>query len=126
MCRQHFTRKQDGLKVPWRGVVWLNPPYGDLRSWCEKAYSYAKDGGTVIALLPAWTDAPWFHDFVSYGRITFIRGKLAYVGRTGYAPFGSMIVEWNPKTVRRRHDAPLDAVLDTGIAVGGSYRPVRE
>ena len=75
----------------------------------------------MIALLPAWTDAPWFHEFVSYGRITFIRGKLSYVGRRGYAPFASIIVEWNAKTVKRRQGAPLEAVLDTGIAIGGAY-----
>jgi hypothetical protein len=78
------------------------PPYSDINSWCQKAYEYARAGGTVIALLPAWTDADWFHDFVSYGRIAFIRGKLSFVGRKGFSWFPSMIVEWNPKTVKRR------------------------
>jgi len=87
MCAQHFTKADDGLERQWNGIAWMNPPYGDLRSWCAKAYEYAKSGGTVIALLPAWTDTSWFHDFVCHGRITFIRGKLAYVGRPGYAAF---------------------------------------
>jgi phage N-6-adenine-methyltransferase len=121
MCAAYFSKPQDGLKQGWHGTVWMNPPYSDLYPWCAKAYEYAKAGGTVIALLPAWTDAPWFHDFVSYGRITFIRGKLSYVGRRGYAPFPSIIVEWNAKTVKRRRGAPLDAILDTGIAKSGTY-----
>jgi DNA N-6-adenine-methyltransferase (Dam) len=121
MCLEHFTKAQDGLKLRWHGRVWCNPPYSSLYPWCAKAFKYAKAGGTTIALLPAWTDAPWFHDFVSYGRITFLRGKLSYVGRQGYAPFGSMIVEWNPKTVKRARGAPLDAILDTGIARSGLY-----
>jgi hypothetical protein len=123
MCVQHFTRGQDGLAQEWYGTVWLNPPYANLRPWCAKAYEYAKSGGTVIALLPSWTDASWFHDFVGFGRVTFIRGKLAYGGRSGFAPFASMIVEWNPETVKRQSGAPLDAVLDSGIAVSGSYKP---
>jgi phage N-6-adenine-methyltransferase len=121
MCAVYFSKTQDGLKQSWHGTVWMNPPYSNLNPWCAKAYEYAQAGGTVIALLPAWTDAPWFHDFVSYGRITFIRGKLSYVGRRGYAPFPSIIVEWNPKTVKRQRRAPLDAALDTGVAMGGSY-----
>jgi phage N-6-adenine-methyltransferase len=121
MCAEYFSKEQDGLKQRWHGTVWMNPPYSDLYPWCAKAYDYAEAGGTVIALLPAWTDAPWFHDYVSYGRITFIRGKLSYVGRRGYAPFPSIVVEWNPKTVKRSRGTPLDAVLDTGVATGGAY-----
>ena len=68
MCAKYFTKEQDGLKRRWHGRVWMNPPYSDLYPWCAKAYEYAEAGGTVIALLPAWTDAPWFHDYVSYGR----------------------------------------------------------
>jgi phage N-6-adenine-methyltransferase len=121
MCAQHFSKAQDGLKQHCHGTIWMNPPYSDLYPWCAKAYEYAQAGGTVIALLPAWTDSPWFHEFVSYGRITFIRGKLSYVGRRGYAPFPSIIVEWNPKTVQRRRGTPLDAMLDTGVAMAGTY-----
>ena len=116
MCAQHYTKGQDGLKQRWHGTVWMNPPYSDLHPWCAKAYEHAKTGETVIALLPAWTDAPWFHDFVSYGRITFLRGKLSYVGRPGYAPFPSMIVEWNPRTVKRRRGAPWAAPVPAEIA----------
>jgi hypothetical protein len=76
----------------------------------------------VIALLPVWSDAPWFHDFVPFGKITLLRGKLSYIGRSGVAPFASMIVEWNPQTVKRRQDRPLDVVLDTGVCIGGVYK----
>ena len=40
---------------------------------------YALEAGTVIALLPVFTDAPWFHEWVSYGKITLLRGKLSYI-----------------------------------------------
>jgi phage N-6-adenine-methyltransferase len=123
MCATFFTKEQDGLKQAWHGTVWLNPPYSHIHPWCQKAYEYARAGGAVIALLPAWTDAPWFHDVASYGRITFIRGKLSFIGRKGYVWFPSMIVEWNPTTVRRLPGAPLNTVLDTGSAKGGNYIP---
>jgi hypothetical protein len=99
----------------------MNPPDSDLHSWCAKAHEYAQAGGMVIALLPAWTDAPWFRDFVQLSRITFIRGKLSFVGRKGYSWFPSMVALWTPKTVKRRPGTPLDAVLDKSFAVGGTY-----
>jgi site-specific DNA-methyltransferase (adenine-specific) len=74
-CAEHYTKAQDGLSQPWHGTVWMNPPYGDLLRWCAKAYQYAKSGGTVIYVLPAWTNALWFHEYVRYGRITFLRGN---------------------------------------------------
>jgi hypothetical protein len=27
-ARRHFTEADDGLSRPWKGRVWLNPPYG--------------------------------------------------------------------------------------------------
>ncbi len=122
LCPDFILKAQDGLTQEWYGVVWMNPPYGNLIPWCRKAYEYALAGGTVIALLPVFTDAPWFHEWVSYGKITLLRGKLSYVGRNGYAPFPSMIVEWNPQTVKRRRGKPLDVVLDTGMCIGGVYK----
>jgi DNA N-6-adenine-methyltransferase (Dam) len=37
LCPSHFTKKQDGLKQPWHGVVWMNPPYSNIVPWCRKA-----------------------------------------------------------------------------------------
>ena len=27
-CDNFYTKEQDGLKYPWKGAVWCNPPYG--------------------------------------------------------------------------------------------------
>ena len=87
-----------------------------------KGVRYALAGGTVIALLPVWSDAGWFHSHVRYGEITFLRGKLSYVGRAGYAWFPSMVVMWSSETVRRKATDPLLARLDNkGLARGGRY-----
>jgi hypothetical protein len=71
----------------------MNPPYSDLHPWCAKAYEYAKAGGTVIALLPAWTDAPWFNDFVSLaGSHSFAENSHTSAGGAmGHSPVSS----WN-------------------------------
>jgi phage N-6-adenine-methyltransferase len=112
LCQTYFTRKQDGLKQRWHGKAWLNPPYSNVAPWCRKAVEYARAGGTIIALLPAWTDGLFFHEYCALGRITFIRNRLIFGGGPGsHAPFPSIIVEWTPQTVRRTPEV-LDAVLD--------------
>ena len=36
-CRLYYTRNQDGLRMPWSGTVWCNPPYGrKIGSWVKK------------------------------------------------------------------------------------------
>lgn len=37
----------DGLKLPWHGHVWCNPPYSDIAPWCRKAW---KEWGTFDSL----------------------------------------------------------------------------
>ncbi|HWQ61654.1 MAG TPA: DNA N-6-adenine-methyltransferase, partial [Negativicutes bacterium] len=42
-CDRFFTPKQDGLKQPWEGRVFMNPPYGkEIKRWVQKAYNEAQ------------------------------------------------------------------------------------
>jgi hypothetical protein len=50
-ARRRFTRADDGLLQQWRGFVWLNPPYSDVRPWLAKLAEH----GAGIALVPAST-----------------------------------------------------------------------
>lgn len=80
-----FTIFDDGLKRPWSGRVWCNPPYGKkAEAWLDRM----ADHGSGIALTFARTDTEWFHRVVfnmahavlfREGRITFchIDGRLA-------------------------------------------------
>lgn len=45
-CAAYYTKEQDGLSKDWTGTCWCNPPYGKgIRSWVEKAYVSARNGG---------------------------------------------------------------------------------
>lgn len=95
-CSNYYTPAQDGLKQPWTGTCWCNPPYGrDVGKWVAKAQAAALEGATVVMLLPARTDTRWFHDYI-YNKenieISFLRGRLKFGDGKGSAPFPSMLV----------------------------------
>ena len=91
-CVNYFTREQDGLKQEWTGIVWCNPPYDDIGKWLEKAHASAKDGVTVVCLIPARTCTNWWHNFIEpYAEVRFIRGRLKFGGMKTSAPFPSVI-----------------------------------
>lgn len=111
-CEEFFSPEQDGLRQEWRGVVWMNPPYGrDIKRWVAKAYVTAWFGrGTVVCLVPARTDTGWWHDYCAKGEIRFIRGRLKFGDGTKDAPFPSAVV------IFRRQDTTLGDDLDRELA----------
>ena len=98
-CEEFYTKEQDGLKQPWKGTVWCNPPYGrQIGEWVRRAFLASVSGSTVVMLLPARTDTKWFHEYI-YGKaeIRFIRGRLKFGGSKNSAPFPSMVVVFMPE-----------------------------
>lgn len=93
-CERYYTKAEDGLKMPWGGCVWCNPPYGrTIGLWVKKAYESAtKAGCVVVMLLPARTDTKWFHSYILHrSEIRFISGRLKFGSAKTSAPFPSMI-----------------------------------
>ena len=92
-CKRFFTPEQDGLSQEWTGVCWMNPPYGrEIGKWMQKAHEAAKNGATVVCLVPARTDTAWWHDYAVNGEVRFIRGRLKFGGSNNSAPFPSAVV----------------------------------
>ena len=97
-CAKYYTKDQDGLAQEWKGVCWMNPPYGrEIWKWMRKAYFSAKSGATVVCLVPARTDTMWWHVYAMEGDIQFLRGRLHFGGAKNGAPFPSAIVVFNGK-----------------------------
>ena len=101
-CKQYFTEADDGLAQAWGdNICWMNPPYGkEIASWIEKAYRASLKGATVVALLPSRTDTRWWHQYVTKGEITYLKGRLKFRNIAGHAetsaPFPSAVVVFRP------------------------------
>ena len=85
-AKQRYTEKDDGLKMPWHGRVWLNPPYGKLmESFLEKMALH----NNGIALTFNRTETRQFEKWVwpyasavlfKTGRIHFLNNEGAKAG----------------------------------------------
>ncbi len=73
---KHYGIEDDGLRQPWVGRVWLNPPYSDMRRWLARLADH--NHGT--ALIFARTETALWFDLV-WGRATavlFLRGRVSF------------------------------------------------
>lgn len=76
-AKQHYTLDDDGLKLPWHGRVWLNPPYGrETEEWIKRLSLH----GNGIALIFAKTETRMFFRYIwsSASAVLFIRGRLHF------------------------------------------------
>jgi transcriptional regulator with XRE-family HTH domain len=94
----HYTEDDDGLALPWHGLVYMNPPYGrSVGQWTAKARAEAEAGRAVavIGLLPARTDTLWWHrDVAARAHVFLLKGRLAFGAGDSVAPFPSAVVAW--------------------------------
>lgn len=83
-----LTEEEDGLKTPWEGRVWCNPPYGKSTGlWLAKCADY----GNAMALVFARTETSQFFENVwerAHG-ILFIRKRITFLRPDGTAPKSS-------------------------------------
>lgn len=78
-----YTQQDDGLKQPWHGLVFMNPPFGGRHGhvpWLRKFLEH-RNG---VAIVRAYTSADWFHDWaVLADTMVFPRGKTKFIRPDG-------------------------------------------
>jgi hypothetical protein len=121
----HYSEQDDGLSRPWRGRVFMNPPYGrEIGAWVEKLRREWARGEVIelIALLPARTDTAWFEALTADTDdlvICFLGGRLTFIGNEDPAPFPSMAAYIGPN-----HDEFVKDFLPLGSLWQRPSRPI--
>ena len=67
VCREYYALEEgrDGLKLPWSGHVWCNPPYSEIGKWVERAWRQSVVCRSITVLVPAnKTEQPWWQELV--------------------------------------------------------------
>ena len=117
----YYGRDRNGLKSPWWGSVWCNPPYSNLAAWLSCAWYEWETSGlnasdehvlrSIVMLLPAnRTEQPWWQRFVEPrrdrpgsplsvqflpGRLRFIKPGASEVKPNERPPFGCCLLVWS-------------------------------
>lgn len=85
--RRHWTAKtcytieQDGLKQPWKGLVFCNPPYSNAMPWVERMMDHQPGG---VFLVPV-RQSVWYQDLALATATAFVLldTRLSFVGLDG-------------------------------------------
>lgn len=115
-ARTHYTKADDGLTQPWRGRVWLNPPYGPgIDRWLGRFCEH-RNG---IALIFARTDTQWFHRYaVRADAVCFTRRRIPFVSPAtpnnicGGPGCGSVLLAYGSRCVESVRRSGLGLVID--------------
>lgn len=100
--KETYSLPQDGLELPWKGTVWLNPPYGPNTGRWLKRLNDHKDGITIVF---SRTDTHWYHDYVcNADAILFLKSRVKFCDATGFPAAGSpgcgsLLAAWGEKAV---------------------------
>lgn len=80
----HDINKWDGLKIDWKPVNFINPPYSlKLKeAFVKKAIKESKRGCVCVCLLPVSTSTKLFHKYILPNKkeIRFIKGRIKFEG----------------------------------------------
>lgn len=92
-----------GLERPWRGFVWMNPPFGgrnSLEPWLNSFFHH----GNGVALTPDRTSAPWFRRAWEQADAVLFTPKIRFLrpdGTEGKSPAnGTALWAAGPQGVR--------------------------
>jgi hypothetical protein len=72
-AKRNYVEADDGLALPWEGMVWLNPPFDryQVGKWIQKL----ADHGNGICLVHARTEAEWFRPIWRSANVIFFRSS---------------------------------------------------
>jgi hypothetical protein len=87
-CAEHsytLQDNQDGLRLPWFGSVYCNPPYTDNAKWLERCRLYHQDTkNDVIVMIFNRSQTKYFQSEVRYATgILFIAGNMKFLNDKG-------------------------------------------
>lgn len=71
----------DGLRTPWYGNVFCNPPYsrGNIDAFVDKAIEELPNVEQMFFLVNSATDTAWYHKLIEYFHLTALwRGRIKF------------------------------------------------
>lgn len=81
--------------------VYINPPFSKLKDWCKFIAFLYLGNKDIYVLMPARTDTSYFYDLLThaFAHIYFIKGRLHFNDSKDSAPFPTILIHLNLKTI---------------------------
>ncbi len=99
----YIPSTDSSLCSDWIGKIYLCPEYHAQKTFLSKGLSELKKGNStlLVCLLPCRTDTLIFHNLILPNAVDlhFIRGRLKFQGFKYSAPFPSMLVAFDSKSL---------------------------
>lgn len=86
MAARYYTKDEDGLRCPWFGNIWLNPPYSQplISQFSGAVVSKRDDYDAAIILVNNATDTQWLQQIMNISdAICFIQGRIKFIDKNG-------------------------------------------
>lgn len=85
-----YTKEDDGLKQPWAGTVWMNPPYSQplVQEFCDLFVEKIETGEITegCVLVNNATETVFFQNMLKHCRaVCFIEGRIQFIDENGDA-----------------------------------------
>lgn len=100
----YFDKARDGLKQPWQGRIWLNPPYSRPGGFVRKLLD-ALGGGAVseaLVLVNNGTDTEWGQALLLRARVVCLTRRINFVHPRRESPGnrqGQMLCYFGPRPI---------------------------
>jgi phage N-6-adenine-methyltransferase len=78
---KHYSLEDDGLRKPWEGRVWLNPPYSSAAQWMARLAEHNQ--GTALIFARTETRMWFDHIWPRASGLLFLKGRLRFCYVTG-------------------------------------------
>ncbi len=110
-AKNHYTKEDDGLLLPWFGRIWCNPPYGKYMGMFMEKMALHNNG---IGLTFARTETRAFQNFVFpfAESILFIEGRIHFYDKNGNRSASN---GGAPSVLISYGENNADAIEDSGI-----------
>ncbi|PKQ07863.1 MAG: adenine methyltransferase, partial [Alphaproteobacteria bacterium HGW-Alphaproteobacteria-11] len=75
-----YTKRENGLRLPWNGRTFLNPPYSKIDPWIYRLTAHRN----AIALVFARMDTQWMDQALCFADgVCFLTGRISFVDING-------------------------------------------